>query len=80
MTILLNGVPGNFFKCRRGVRQGDPLSPLLFVLAADFLQSVLNKAMRDGHLEKPLNTADLPDFPVIQYADDTLIVLPAQLD
>ena len=36
--------------------------------------------MRDGHLEKPLNTTDLPDFPVIQYADDTLIVLPAQLD
>ena len=33
-AILLNGVPGKVFRCRLGVRQGDPLSPLLFVLAA----------------------------------------------
>jgi len=43
-AVLLNGVPGKVFHCRRGVRQGDPLSPLLFVLAADFLQTILNAA------------------------------------
>ena len=37
-SILLNGVPGKQFKCKRGVRQGDSLSPLLFVMAADLLQ------------------------------------------
>jgi hypothetical protein len=35
--VLLNGVPGKYFKCRRGVRHGDSLSPLLFVLDADLL-------------------------------------------
>ena len=35
-SVLLNGVPGNSFKCMRGVRQGDTLSPLLFVLVLNY--------------------------------------------
>jgi hypothetical protein len=59
------------------VRQGDPLSPLLFALAADLLQTILNNAMRLGLLTPPLNIQACPDFLVIQYADDTLIVMKA---
>jgi hypothetical protein len=54
-SVLLNGVPGKKNYCKRGVRQGDPLSPLLFVLAADLLQAVLNKAMSQGIIKAPLN-------------------------
>lgn len=68
-------VPGKKFYCRRGVRQGDPLSPLIFVLAADLLQSILNKAMRLGIISPPLQINSCPDFPVIQYTDDTLVLL-----
>ena len=35
LAVLLNGVPGKTLHCRRGVRQGDPLSPLLFVLTTE---------------------------------------------
>jgi hypothetical protein len=36
-AVLLNGIPGKTFHCRRGVKQVDLLSPLLFVLATDSL-------------------------------------------
>jgi hypothetical protein len=64
-SILLNGVPGKTFHCRRGVRQGDPLSPLLFVLAADLVQTLLNKATQDNLLKLPIPLLHSPDFPVI---------------
>jgi hypothetical protein len=44
-SVLLNGVPGKVFHYRRDVRQEGPLSPHLFVLAADLLQSIVNKAL-----------------------------------
>jgi len=76
-SILLNGVPGNHFHCRRGVRQGDPLSPLLFVLVADLLQCIINKGYRNGLFELPIPSYELDQYPIIQYADDTLLVMKA---
>ena len=66
--------------CKRGVRQGDPYSPLLFVLAADLLQSVINAAWENGELSLPINHAYGQDYPIIQYADDTLMIMPADAD
>jgi hypothetical protein len=77
--ILLNGVPDKKFFCRRGVRQGDPLSALLFVGVSDLLQGMVNHLFRSGVLHAPL---DIPnsDFPIVQYADDTLLILQADSD
>jgi hypothetical protein len=75
--ILLNGVPGRRFHCKHGVRQGDPLSPLLFVLAADLLQSIINKAKDCDILKLPIPLSCGSDFPIIQYADDTILILEA---
>jgi hypothetical protein len=60
--------------------QGDPLSPLLFVLAADLLQSVVNKVWQSGVLKHPLSENFGGDFPIIQYADDTLLVSLVMLE
>jgi hypothetical protein len=72
-----NGVLGKVFHCNRGVRQEDALSPLLFVLATDLLQSVLNKAKDQGLFTLPIPLRCTTDFLVIQYADDTLIIMEA---
>jgi hypothetical protein len=76
-AVLLNGVPGKAFQCKRGVRQGDPLSPLLFVLVAEILLQVLNKAATLNLLHYPLNLTHMSDFPVAQYADETILIMEA---
>jgi hypothetical protein len=76
-SVLLNGMPGKTFHCKRGVRQGDPLSPLLFVLAADLLQSIINKARHQNLLQLPLTENCGQDFLIVQYADDTLLIMEA---
>jgi retron-type reverse transcriptase len=79
-SVLLNGVPGKEFRCRRGVRQGDPLSPLLFIALGYLLQTVVNAAHEEGHLQLPIEQPAGEDYPIIQYADDTLAILPASVD
>ena len=49
-SILVNGSPTGFFQNSRGLRQGDPLSPYLFVLGMEALSSLINRAVRGGFL------------------------------
>jgi hypothetical protein len=49
--ILLNGVPGDFIAHQRGLRQGDPLSPMLFILVIDVLALLVQRASEEGHLQ-----------------------------
>jgi hypothetical protein len=76
-SVLLNETPGKVFHCRRGVRQGDPLFAMLFVLAADLLQSILNKAKEVGILKLQIRVGYKYDFLIIQYVDDTLLIMEA---
>jgi hypothetical protein len=75
-VVLLNGVPGTFFSCKRSVRQGDPLSPLLFVLAAELLQVLINQTVSQNIIQAPI-AQPMEDFPIVQYANDTLLFMKA---
>ena len=70
--ILLNGVPGNPIKHGRGLRQGDTLSPLLFVIAIDTLQQLLELATRKGLLHKIRGRGIMVRTSL--YADDAAVV------
>lgn len=51
--------------------------PLLFVMAADLLQSVINDDADRGVLAHPLGPSFGGCYPIVQYADDTLLIMPA---
>ena len=77
--VLLNGIAGAPIKHGRGLRQGDPLSPLLFVLAIDPLHHILRKATEQGHLHEIGGRA--PTIRTSLYVDDAAIfVAPKKED
>jgi hypothetical protein len=71
--ILLNGEPGTPIKHGRGLCQGDPLSPIIFILAMDPLQRRLDIATRQGLLH-PIG-ADPIKVRTNLYADDAMLFL-----
>ena len=44
-SVLINGTPCGFFNCTRGIRQGDSLSPFIFVLVMEALNRLMDKAV-----------------------------------
>ena len=49
-VVLINGAASPFFKAERGLRQGSPLSPLIFLLVAEGLSRFFIDAARRGEL------------------------------
>ena len=79
MSILLNGTPLKPFKMERGLRQGDPLSPYLFILISEALVSLLNKALSLNLIEAIQVGKDQVCLKHLQFADDMLIFAPKNM-
>ena len=68
--VLNNGWCSDFFDIQRGVRQGCPLSPYLFILSAEILAKAIRKNPNKGGILINNN-----DIKISQYADDTTLIL-----
>jgi hypothetical protein len=51
VAIKVNDDIGRYFQTRKGLRQGDPLSPMLFNIVADMLAIMIERAKVDGQIE-----------------------------
>jgi hypothetical protein len=71
--VLLNGIPGESILHRRGLRQGGPLSPMLFILVMDVLNRMFTRASKVGLLQ-PLSNRPI-QHRISLYADDVALFL-----
>ena len=71
--ILVNGAPGESIIHQRGLRQGDPLSPMLFIVVMDVLNSLVTKAGEEGLLQ-PLSRRAAGQR-ISLYADDVALFI-----
>jgi hypothetical protein len=67
--VNLNGEESSYFKPGKGLRQGDPISPLLFNLVGDVLTKMWRKASRLGHIKGLLT----------EFRDDGLYLCSMQM-
>lgn len=78
-NVLVNGSPLGEFSLGRSIRQGDPLSPFLFLIAAEGLNLLTRRAVKEGLLKAVEVGRDRVEITHTQYADDTVFVVDENL-
>nr|GEV70837.1 RNA-directed DNA polymerase, eukaryota [Tanacetum cinerariifolium] len=73
-SVLVNGFPLKEFKIFRGLRQGDPLSPFLFILAMEGLHAIVSKAVNLGIFKCTSLGANKLCISHLMYADDVIFM------
>ena len=79
VAIKVNDDLGRYFQTRKGLRQGDPLSPLLFNIIADMLATMIARAKEDGQVAGLIPHLVEGGVSILQYADDTIIFMEHNL-
>ncbi|GMI64491.1 hypothetical protein HRI_000118400 [Hibiscus trionum] len=72
-AITINGQVGEVFTPSRGIRQGDPLSPFLFVICGEGLSALLRKGTQEGKIRGLRITRSAPLVSHLLFADDSYI-------
>jgi hypothetical protein len=79
VAIKVNDDIGRYFQTKKGLRQGDPLSPTLFNIVADMLASIIERAEVHGQIEGVIPHLVGGGLSILQYADDTILFMEHDL-
>lgn len=77
LVILLNGQATPSFNPTRGVKEGDPLSPYLFILGMEFLSMLINQQVSIGSWQPTPVTSKGPNISHTLFADDVFLFAEA---
>jgi hypothetical protein len=77
-VVLINGEASSFFKSERGLRQGCPLSPYLFILIMEGLSLLLKKKLSE-HLISGIKVSKFIKLVHLLFVDDVLLLSKADL-
>ena len=79
-SVKLNGTLLDSFLPTCGLRQGDPLSPFLFLFVADGLSALLQREINNSQIVPLKVCRSAPGISHLLFADDTLLFFKAEVD
>jgi len=78
--MKVNNNVGRYFQTRKGLWQGDPLSPILFNPVVDMLAIFITRAKEDGQIQGLIPHLVDGSLSILQYADDIILFMEHDLE
>ena len=80
VDIKINDQIGQNFQTLKDLRQGDPLSPILFNIVVDMLAILINRAKDESQVMEIVPHLVDGDLSILQYADDTIFFMDHDIE
>lgn len=78
--VKINDQVGQNFQTKKGVRQGDPLSLILFNIVVDMLAIIIKRAKEEEQIAGVIPHLVDDGLSILQYADDTILFVEHGID
>lgn len=78
VSIHVNDTHTDKFRMERGIRQGDPILPFLFIITAKGLWVMMDESIQKGLFQRFKIHVQAPIISTFQYADDAFILVECQ--